>query len=56
LIIPRGALRNYQGRDFVLVVDGETRREVDVQRGLATQTEVEIVKGLNEGQQIVVNQ
>ncbi|GBG08542.1 RND transporter [Paenibacillus agaridevorans] len=54
LIIPRGALRNYQGRDFVLVVDGETSRELDVERGLVTPTEVEIVAGLAEGQQVVV--
>lgn len=54
LIIPRGALRNYQGRDYVLVVDGETSREVDVERGLVTPTEVEIAAGLAEGQQVVV--
>ncbi|QNK60229.1 efflux RND transporter periplasmic adaptor subunit [Paenibacillus sp. PAMC21692] len=54
LIIPRGALRNYQGRDFVLVVDGETSRELDVERGLVTPTEVEIVAGLAEGQLVVV--
>lgn len=56
LIIPRGALRNYKGRDFVLIADGETRRETDVQPGLVTPTEVEIVRGLSEGQQVVVNQ
>lgn len=54
LIIPRGALRNFQGRDYVMVIDGEVRREVDVKRGLATPTEIEIVAGLTEGQQVVV--
>lgn len=54
LIIPRGALRNYQGRDFVLIAEGEMLREVEVQRGIVTQTEAEIVEGLTEGQQIVV--
>jgi hypothetical protein len=54
LIIPRGALRNFQGRDYVLVVDGETSREVDVERGLVTPTEAEIAAGLAEGQQVVV--
>ena len=54
LIIPRGALRNYQGRDFVLIADGETLREVDVQRGIVTPTEAEIVAGLAEGQKVVV--
>jgi hypothetical protein len=55
LIIPRGALRNYQGRQFVQILEGETRREADVQVGLMTPTEVEIVRGLKEGQQIIVN-
>jgi hypothetical protein len=48
--------RSYQGRQFVQIVNGETRREVDVQVGLVNQTEVEIVSGLSEGQQVVVNQ
>jgi hypothetical protein len=56
LIIPRGALRSYQGRQYVQIVNGETPREVDVQVGLVNQTEVEIVSGLTEGQQVVVNQ
>jgi sRNA-binding carbon storage regulator CsrA len=55
LIIPRGALRHYQGRQFVQILEGETRRQADVQVGLMTPTEVEIVRGLKEGQQIIVN-
>ncbi|WP_409347287.1 efflux RND transporter periplasmic adaptor subunit [Paenibacillus sp. MBLB4367] len=53
--IPRVALRSYQGRDFVHIVEGESRKEVDVVKGLVTSTEVEIKKGLTEGQQIVMN-
>lgn len=55
LIIPRVGLRSYQGRSFVVVKDGDARKEVDVEKGLETATEVEIRKGLKEGQQIVLN-
>lgn len=55
LIIPRVALRSYQGRYFVHVKDGDSRKEVDVERGLETATEVEIRKGLKEGQIIILN-
>jgi len=53
--IPRGALRTYQGRTFVHILEGETRKEVDVERGMQTATEVEIKSGLKEGQKVIVN-
>jgi macrolide-specific efflux system membrane fusion protein len=52
--IPLAALRTQGGRNFVLVVDGAgNKREVDVEIGLTTATEVEIVKGLTPGQKVV---
>jgi macrolide-specific efflux system membrane fusion protein len=52
--IPTAALRTQGGRNFVLVVDNEgNKREVDVETGLTTATEVEIVKGLTPGQKVV---
>lgn len=55
LIIPRVGLRSYLGRDYVQVLEGESRKEVDVQKGIVTATEVEIHLGLEEGQQIILN-
>ena len=55
LIIPRVGLRSYLGRDYVQVLEGESRKEVDVEKGLVTPTEVEIRKGLMEGQKIILN-
>lgn len=53
--IPRSGLRSYLGRNFVrLLEDGQRLREVDVEPGLAGTTEVEIIKGLEEGQLIVL--
>ena len=54
LIIPRSGLRSYVGRTYVQVLDGESRKEVDVQVGISTATEVEIQKGLTEGQKIIL--
>lgn len=55
MVIPRAGLRNYMGRDFVQVLDGESRKEIDVEKGIVAATEVEIRKGLSEGQQIILN-
>ncbi|XEC96131.1 efflux RND transporter periplasmic adaptor subunit [Paenibacillus tarimensis] len=55
LVIPRGGLRTYMGRSYVQVLDGESRKEIDVEPGIKTKTEVEIRKGLQEGQQVILN-
>ncbi|UJF35172.1 efflux RND transporter periplasmic adaptor subunit [Paenibacillus hexagrammi] len=54
LTIPLSALRSYAGRNYVQVVDDQgNKREVDVEIGQQTSTEVEIVKGLTAGQKVV---
>jgi multidrug efflux pump subunit AcrA (membrane-fusion protein) len=55
LIIPRSALRSYIGREYVQVLEGESRKEIDVEKGIVTSTEVEIRKGLKEGQKVILN-
>ena len=54
LIIPRTALSTFLGRDFVRVLDGESRKEIDVEKGIVSSTEVEIIKGLKEGQKVII--
>ncbi len=55
LKIPRSGLRSYLGRNFVRILEeGKRLRELDVEPGLAGSTEVEIIKGLEEGQVIVL--
>lgn len=52
--IPLAALRSYSGRNYVQVVDDAgNKREVDVEIGQQTTTDVEIVKGLTPGQKVV---
>lgn len=55
IILPRNAIRSYMGRSYVQIADGERKKEVDVEVGLTTPTEVEIVKGLEEGQKVILN-
>lgn len=54
VVIPPAALRSYGGRSYVQVQEEDgTRREVDVEVGLRTSTQVEIIKGLEPGQKVV---
>jgi macrolide-specific efflux system membrane fusion protein len=53
LVIPKDALRQYFGRTYVHVLEGEQRKEVDVETGLENPTKVEILNGLEEGQIVI---
>jgi multidrug resistance efflux pump len=53
LWLPPESLRTFQGRQFVIVQDGERQRRVDVTVGIESQDRVEIKEGLEEGQIIV---
>lgn len=53
LSIPVAALRTFQGRTYVRVLEGVRRREVDVKVGLRTDTRLEILEGLQAGQIVI---
>ncbi|WP_223829330.1 efflux RND transporter periplasmic adaptor subunit [Paenibacillus arenilitoris] len=55
IVLPRSAIRSYMGRSYVQVSDGDRRKEVDVELGLTTPTQVEIVQGLEDGDQVILN-
>lgn len=55
ILLPRSAIRSYMGRSYVQVTEGDQRKEVDVELGLTTPTQVEIVQGLEETQQVILN-
>ncbi|CAI8907474.1 Membrane-fusion protein [Brevibacillus sp. IT-7CA2] len=54
LFIPRKALHDLSGRKYVRVLDGNSKKEVDVETGIMTQREVEIRKGLSAGQLVIL--
>jgi macrolide-specific efflux system membrane fusion protein len=53
VVLPRDLLHTYLGRDFVQVMENGEMKERTVQVGLQTATEVEIVSGLNAGEQVL---
>lgn len=54
LVIPKQSVRQFFGRTYVQVLDGERRLEADVELGLETALEVEVLGGLREGQLVVL--
>ncbi|MHA7963737.1 efflux RND transporter periplasmic adaptor subunit [Paenibacillus sp. CAU 1782] len=53
IVIPPSALRSIGSRTYVQVVDEDGKREVDVEVGQQTATDVEILQGLKPGQKVV---
>ncbi|WP_028611192.1 efflux RND transporter periplasmic adaptor subunit [Paenibacillus harenae] len=53
IVIPPSTLRSIGSRTYVQVIDEEGKREVDVEVGQQTATQVEILKGLTPGQKVV---
>lgn len=51
--VDRSGIREYFGRVYVRKVDGDLTTEVNVTTGIESATEVEILAGLQEGDQIV---
>ena len=55
IVLPRNLVRTYMGRKYVQVLEDGLKKERDVEIGLETPTEVEIIKGLEEGESVIVN-
>jgi len=53
LWLPPQAVRNFEGRKFVVVQDGDGQRRVDVKVGITGDDRLEIVDGLTQGQIVV---
>ena len=53
LWLPPQAVRNFNGRRFAVVQDGDVQRRVDVKLGIQAEDRVEIVEGLQAGQTVV---
>jgi multidrug efflux pump subunit AcrA (membrane-fusion protein) len=53
IVIPPSTLRSIGARTYVQVIDADGKREVDVEVGQQTATQVEILQGLKPGQKVV---
>lgn len=54
LIIPKRALHDFSGRQYVRVLEGKSKKEIDVEVGIINQTQVEIRSGLKAGQLVIL--
>jgi multidrug efflux pump subunit AcrA (membrane-fusion protein) len=54
LLVPKKAVHTVNSRTFVELVDGSTKRVLNVQLGIVSTTDAEIVDGLSLGQLVVV--
>ncbi|NCC49131.1 MAG: efflux RND transporter periplasmic adaptor subunit [Clostridia bacterium] len=55
LVVPRSYINLMSGRRYVNVLEDGIRVEKDVEIGLTTDTEAEIIKGLAEGDLVIIN-
>ncbi|MDR2102165.1 MAG: efflux RND transporter periplasmic adaptor subunit [Treponema sp.] len=54
LVIPRSAIKDYNGEDTVYIIDGEnTARRVPVTVGLTNDSDAQILSGLNPGDRVI---
>lgn len=53
VIVPNAAIREFTGRTYVRVLEGDTRREVDVEIGIRTPTNSEILRGIEPGTVVI---
>ncbi|WP_274361301.1 efflux RND transporter periplasmic adaptor subunit [Paenibacillus thermotolerans] len=54
IVLPKRGIRSYFGRTFVQIMDGEKRREIDVETGLENATEIEVISGLDAGMKVIL--
>ena len=53
LWLPPAAIREFNGRLFVVVQEGESQKRLDVKIGLQNENQIEIVSGVTEGQLVI---
>lgn len=53
IVLPRNLVRNYLNRSFVYILEDGIKKERIVETGIETATEVEIVKGIQEGDEVI---
>lgn len=54
LLMPKGALRTAMGQTYVQALVDGVRKELDVEVGIETATQVEVLSGLSEGMQVIL--
>ncbi|MBC8061202.1 MAG: efflux RND transporter periplasmic adaptor subunit [Clostridiaceae bacterium] len=55
LVIPKNAVKVFSNTRSVETWDGTSKKELTVETGIETPAQIEIISGVNEGQNIIVN-
>jgi RND family efflux transporter MFP subunit len=55
VVIPKNGLQRAFGIPIIRIMDGDSKKEFNVETGIETDTEIEITSGLEEGQMVIVN-
>ena len=53
LLLSQGSVREYGDRSYVRVIEDDVRREIDVETGLEAGNKIEIIDGLEEGDEVI---
>jgi len=51
--LPPVSIRSFQGREFVVIQEGDGQARADVRLGLESDERVEIIEGVQEGQVVI---
>lgn len=54
VVIPKNMVKTYEDRKYVFILEDGERIERDIKLGIDNATEVEVVEGLEEGEQIII--
>lgn len=54
LVIPRNVVSMYSGESYVLVLEDGVKKERVIETGIKNSTEIEVLSGLEEGEEIII--
>lgn len=55
IVIPKRGLKRFMGGSYVYTIEGDSKKEITVEVGIESDFDVEITKGLKEGQMVILN-
>lgn len=56
LTVPIEAVREKKGKKFVQIIEGKTVKEIEVETGIESETKIQIISGLSEGQIVITGE
>ena len=55
ILVPKECVQTYENQTFVRVLENDMKIERFVEKGISNDTEVEIISGIKEGEEIIAN-